>query len=123
MAIPPTAKVFDQALDPYEVIDYLVRCASGDSPLLEAGESISTYTLSPSPDAAALGLTIGISAYQPSIIGGNQIKMWLSVDSAFHANAAFSGEGVSLPIEVTVVSNNTPPRTRQRTVVVKVAQQ
>lgn len=123
MAIPLTAFIWDDPMDPSDVVDFIVDCADPDLPLLEAGETIASFTLTLPAESVALGLTIGTSTRAPAKINTDTaIKLWLSVDSGYIANAAFSGAGTSLPVEVTIVTSSTPSRTRQRTCVVKVAQ-
>lgn len=116
MAIPPTAATFARTLDPNEQLDWLMPCA----PLLEAGEAIDTYTLTLLPEAVAMGLTI---MSHELVDGDRSIKLWLTIDDAFQADPAFDGAGTALGMEVTLVTNSTPPRTRQRTALVKVAHQ
>jgi phage tail tape-measure protein len=124
MALPPNASAWTQEMDPADIVDYQVTLA-GTGGLLETGETIASYTLTMSAEGAALGVTIGsVGSYAPSLINSSTgVKLWLSVGSGFQSNAAFSGTGVSVGIELTVVTNSSPARTRQRTLVVKVAQQ
>jgi hypothetical protein len=124
MALPPNARAWSPEMDPADIVDYEVTLA-GDNGLLETGEQVSTYTLTMSAEGAALGVTISmVSGYEPSLINSNTgIKMWFYVDPAFLTNAAFSGTGVSVGIELTVNTSSVPSRRRQRTLVLKVAQQ
>lgn len=127
MAIPPTAVSFAATLDPHEELDFIIN-ASG---LLEVGEEISSYTLTPLAEAVALGLTImSGSGRDHALITGDAvysdntaIRLWLEIADLDEADVAFDGQGVSLPIEVELVTNSIPARTRQRTILVKVAQQ
>lgn len=123
MAIPPNAKIWPRTLDPRDRADYLMNLAEGTNPLLEPGESYLTYTLSPSAEAVALGLTIESLAPYAPVETATTLQIWFSVDSAFWVDAAFSGAGTSLSIELTIETDSTPPRRWQRTVVLKVAQQ
>lgn len=111
MAIPPTAVVWPESLDPSDILDFSISCAN----LLESGETISSYTATPGPEAALLGLQIPNSA-----LAANVIAMWLQIDPAKAMDTAFLGTGATLPVEITV--NTSSGRRWQRTVVIKVAQ-
>lgn len=133
MVLPPNAKVWTQEMDPADVIDYQATLSGVDG-LLETGEQIGTFTLTMSPEGAALGVTIsaggvGEGGAAPALfdpLGGSSntaVKLWLYVDEEFQADPAFEGSGSSIGITLTVHTNSSPARTRQRTLVVKVAQQ
>jgi hypothetical protein len=122
MAIPLNAKRFVAEMDPTDIVDYVAQMGSGSNPLLESGESIDTYTLALGAEATALGLTIGADDYAP-VLNGADLKFWLSVDEEYQTNPAYDGAGAQLPLILTVITDNTPPRRRQRTMVVTVAQQ
>lgn len=117
MAIPPTALVWEEPMDPYDVVDYTIDT----TPLLSDLEDVASYTVVPLAESELLGLEVGTAEYAPSITD-NVILVWLQVDPAFQANPAFSGAGQTLPLEVSITTNSSPPRKRQRTVVVKVMQ-
>jgi len=118
MAIPPTALVWSEPMDPSDVIDYVVDCTS----LLDEGEFVSSYTVVPYSEATLLGLTIGTGAQAPALISGTKIRVWLSVSASYVDNAAFSGSGATLPIQLTINTSSSPSRRKQRTLVVKVVQ-
>ena len=120
MAIPATAVAFEQGLDPHEELDFVIPCA----PVLETDEAITSYTLTPLAEAVALGLTImsGDDRDDELIEDDRSILMWLEIDDAYKTNAAFDGSGSRLPMEVTIVTNSSPARTRQFTLLVPVAQ-
>lgn len=128
MALPPNAKVWTQEMDPADVVDYQAALAGTDG-LLEESEQIASFTLTMSAEGAALGVTIseggvGEGGAAPSRIDSNTgVLMWLYVDDAFQDDTAFDGTGISVGITLTVVTNSLPARTRQRTLVLKVAQQ
>ncbi|RZK45224.1 MAG: hypothetical protein EOO61_00780 [Hymenobacter sp.] len=102
-------------MDPYDVVDYTVDVTN----LLETGETVASYTISPTAEAALLGLALGINEYG-STISNNVIRIWISTTKP--NDTAFDGTGVTLPIELTVMTNAQPPRKKQRTLGVKVAQ-
>lgn len=121
MAIPPTAVSFSDALDPQEELDFEIPC----SPILETDETIASYTLTLLPEAVALGLEImsGSGRDQALTSGNTGIAFWLQIVDEYEDDAAFEDTGTSLPLELTIVTNSSPPRTRQRTFLVRVAQQ
>ena len=127
MAIPPTAVSFTATLDPHEELDFVINCGG----LLEVGEEITSYTLTPLAEAVALGLTImSGSGRDHALITGDAtyddntaVRLWLEIDDTDEGDASFDAAGVSLPVEIEFVTNSSPARTRQRTVLVKVAQQ
>lgn len=119
MPIPSTAVVWEYVMDPADVVDFEFEVSG----MLEAGEAVDSYTLTVLPDATALGLTLGTGAYAPVSVDPVTWRIWLSVDASQQDNPAFDGTGATLPLELTVVTDSTPARTRQRTLVVKVAQQ
>lgn len=118
MAIPTSALVWDDPMDPSDIVDYVVDFAS----ILDTGEAIASFTVVAPSDSTLLGLTIpSTGAYVP-VQTGTQIRIWVQIDAGQISNSAFSGTGATLPIEVTVTTNSVPPRKRQRTLVVKVVQ-
>jgi hypothetical protein len=144
MALPPNAKILTRQMDPADVVDFVANASpdpagldQDEVPLLEDSEIITSYTLTMSPEGAALGVTIstggsGEGGAAPSliaIVGGSQttgataVKFWLYVDATFQDNAAFDGTGTYIALTLTVNTNSIPSRRRQRTIVVQVAQQ
>lgn len=125
MPIPPDAEAFAQALDPSEQLDYgidLERAADG-STLLQPGENVASYTLALSAEAIAAGLTIMEGDGRDHAMNGDTISMWFKIDDEMQSLPAFNGAGLSLAGELTLVTTSTPARTRQRTWVVRVANQ
>lgn len=122
MPLPPNAILFDDPMDPYDRVDFLLTLDGADG-MLEAGEGVASYTLTLLAEATALGLTIGTAAYAPSQPNAQSLRFYLEVDSGFQANAAFDGDGVTLGLELSITTDSTPARRRQRTIGVKVAQQ
>lgn len=119
MAIPVNAYVFEKEMDPTDNVDFLIDLTQ----LLQVDETVNTFTLTVGAEGVALGLTLGSGVYAPVGVGLQAITFWLNVSAGFRNDAAYTGEGVKLPIEVTITTNSVKPRTYQRTVVVKVAQQ
>lgn len=124
MTIPANAFIWDAVMDPTDQVEYIIDLADATKPMLEASEIIASYTLTLLSDAVAVGLTIGTGTRSPVLINGNTaIKVWFEVDNAYWSNAAFNGDGSKLPMELTVTTSTSPSRRRQRTLVLKVAQQ
>ena len=115
MPIPQNAIVWDEPMDPYDVVDYTIDL----SPLLTTNESIDTFTAIPGAESQLLGLTVGDGDYAPEI-SANVLRIWLSIAPGKQTSASFLNTGVSLPIEISVTTNSSPSRKHQRTVVVKV---
>jgi hypothetical protein len=119
MAIPSTTLEFAEVLDPHDTLDYVVD-ATG---LLEAGESILSYTITPLAEASALGLTVlNSGGYSNSLISGNKIRFWVNISVGLRGDVAFNGSGASLPLEIAITTTSMPPRTKQRTIAIRVAQ-
>lgn len=110
-------------MDPSEVLDFDFDFASAPNPVLAEGETIASYSLATTAEAAAHGLRIMSSgSYVPALTSADTvIRLWLDVDPLEVDNAAFA-EGISLGIEATIVTDSTPARTRQRTFEVTVKQ-
>lgn len=112
-------------LDPSEVLDFEMDFAGGTDPVLEAGETIASFTLALTAEAALYGLQIKSGGgYDPALSGGDTlIIVWLDVDPLEAGNAAFDEDGIKLGVVATIVTDSTPARTRQRTFNVTVKQQ
>lgn len=118
MAIPPTAAKVGVALTPKEELDFVI----GLSGLLEAGELPVSYELNLLPEAVALGLTLMTGGGRDHELVGQTIRFWATIDDAFKANVAFD-TGISLPMELLFVTDATPSRTRNRTLLLQVVKQ
>ena len=112
-------------MDPADVVDYELGLGpdGGDDALLEEGEQVADWTLTLSAEAVALGLEVGTGDYAPSQPTPTSFRFWFSVDALLQDDAAFDGAGASLAMELTIETDSTPARTRQRTLVLQVAQQ
>ena len=117
MAVPADAKVFEEPMDPTDIVDYEIDLG----PLLETGEVVATHTETVPTESVLLGLEIKTTGGYITTLTGNILKIWLGVLLAEQANSAFV-DGVTLPIEITITTNSTPLRKKQRTVAVKVIQ-
>lgn len=110
MAIPSTAVVLAESMDPSDVLDFAINC----SPILDSGDSITSYTIVAAAEAALLGLQVN-----SSLIADAVVYFWLSISPGKSMDAAFT-LGASLPLELTLTTQG--GRKLQRTVVVKVIQ-
>lgn len=123
MTTPPSAETFRDSLDPHEIMDFLYK-AEG---LLEDGEAVDggNWSIAVYAESAALGLTIMTGDDRdPSLQDSDTtIRFWMEIDDAYKTNAAFDGDGTELPILITWQTTSTPYRKRQRTILVRVAQQ
>lgn len=125
MAVPLNAVGWVQPMDPTDLIDYEMDFLAGDEPMLEVGEGVTDYTLTLSPEAVTVGLEINEGgSYDHFLIDGNTaVRLWLSVVEEMREDDAFLGEGVTVGVIATIDTNSFPPRRRQRTWALKVAQQ
>jgi hypothetical protein len=122
MTFPFSAATVPAALDPHEILDFTFDA----KPLLEAGEAIAagTWTIEVLPEGVAMGLVIMTGGGRdPALAEANtQIDFWLEIHNDFKTDPEFEA-GIDLPFEVTVPTNASPNRVRQRTCVVRVVQQ
>ena len=116
MAIPAATKIWAETMDPYDLVDYKIDL----SPLLTTGEGINSVVVSVPASSALYGLTVGSTSRAP-VLTGTDLTVWLSIDSAFQAEPKFI-KGLTLSIEVTITTDSTPSRRKQRSVAVKVIQ-
>ena len=114
--MPISTKVWEEIMDPYDIVDYKIDLST----LLATGEEIASYSINIPAESQLYGLTLGTGTRAPSLNLMN-LTLWLQVDSAFQSDPKFI-KGLTLPIEVTIVTNSTPSRRKQRTVAVKVLQ-
>lgn len=124
MAIPPTASRFSAQMDPGDRLEFVAIFA--EILQITAGEQIAegTWTLTMSPEGAALGVTIGSSgAYAAALqVSNQQIRFWLSVLDANQSDAIFN-TGVDVAITIRFETTNSPPRRYERSFVVRVVNQ
>lgn len=112
-----SATEFEGPMDPYDIVDYVAEMG----PLLQSGETITDFVVSPTTEAAALGFEIN-STYPPVLEAGNQnILFWSQVNASNQSDSIWSGAGIQVPIEVSFSTNNAPRRF-QRTFLIGVKQ-
>lgn len=109
--------IWKDPMDPHDIVDYIVRLDN----LLEGNESVLSYSIKPVREALAMGLVINPDGYKSSI-DDKRLQIWFGILELQQENVVFDKE-VILPIELTIVTNSTPPRRKQRTLGVKVVQQ
>lgn len=107
----PNAVIWEQTMDPQDIVEYKVEC----EPLLEVGESIDSFSLSLPAESTLFGLELGTGAREASLTG-TVVTMWFSFDGTPVPSP------VTLPIEITIVTDSIPSRTKQRTLGLKVDQ-
>lgn len=118
MPIPKNTLVFEETMDPSDLIDFVIDCA----PLLESGEDVASYALTLPAESLLLGLTLETTnPYQTELVN-KKLRFWTSIALDKRANTIFDNDGTVLPIEVSITTNSIPPRRRQRTVGIKVVQ-
>lgn len=128
MALPVTAQAFAQALDPSDLVDFHVIVSQGEPDakiptVLLLGEAIADYSLALTPEAAAIGLSIVERAGYQNRLVGNVLSLWLEVDASMRGAAIFNGAGVTVAIELTMTTTSDPARIKQRSFLVRIANQ
>jgi len=121
MPIPPKAFILAE-MDPAELLDYKFRLKQPGTKLLEDNEAVDTFTLALYPEAIALGLEIKSGGGYDESTDGDNITVWFEIDELFWDDVAYDGDGAGLAMELTLVTDNVPPRRRQRTLVLQVVQ-
>lgn len=123
MPLPPNAKALTQAMDPSDIEVFELLIDQGDDKTLMTGENVAEFNFAVTAEAAAAGLMIMQEDGRRPTLTGLLLRFWLAIDPALFGAAAFSGEGISLGLELTLKTDSVPYRTKQKTIVVKVAQQ
>jgi len=122
MVVPASATKFKTAMDPAEILDYQIKLKDPADKLLEDAESIASYTLTLYPEAIALGLNIKTGGGYDPTEDGETITVWFDFDAGVLTDPAFDGNGATLAMELTVITDNVPARKRQRTLTLGVLQ-
>ena len=120
MTVPLYAIQWPLPLSPSEQDDFVFE---GLGWILEAGETIAAYALTLGADAIAAGLTVGTGAFSPSQPSPTSIKFWFSIAAAHIADAAFAAPGVIVSMTLSITTNNSPSRTRFRTLALQICQE
>ena len=116
------AQAFVYVMEPSDIVDFIFDLSN----MLAPGEKIdpTNWQLTMSPEGTALGVQIGTAGlYAPQVVnGGLALRFWLSVTPDQQANILYNGAGTMVPILVIASTTNAPPRTFQRTLMVRIAQ-
>ena len=124
MAVPDTAKIFRQSMDPTDVLDFYIGLSKGeDDDDLQTTENVTGFTLVLPAESVAAGLQIVSEGRYVTRYENQVFAFWLRTNAAAQINAIFDGTGLNLPVVVTYTTDFDPPRTIQRTVVVNVRNQ
>jgi hypothetical protein len=108
-------------MDPTDQVDYLARF-DGPAPVLEADETIASYTVELMPEAAGAGLIVSQGGGRdPALVDGKAISLWFEVDVAKRESGIFA-KGIAAGVVFTIITTAIPARRRQRTFVLTVAQ-
>ena len=112
MALPRDPVSIGEAMDPAELLDFVFDLSG----VLEPDEAIEAFAMTMSAEGAALGLLIETGARAPLLIeNARAVQLWFAVAPAMRTDAAFTGEGVRIGIELRATTNASPPRVRERT--------
>lgn len=126
MTVPIEAPIFDEPMDPKDVRpwDIIITRAGGSDPypMLEAGEEVASYTLGPSIEGIAAGLSVKSGGGYDPVLADDTVTFYPAVDVGSQNASMFNDPGQVLGIELTIVKNTTPAETIQRTVGLRVRQ-
>jgi hypothetical protein len=128
LANPIDAPTIRYKMDPRDVVPFVELISRGDSENdhLQTGQEIESYTLMPSSTGTAALLQIMEGdGRDPVLVDTDpdqppQLGFWLSVDSSMWANPLFDGQGYLAGVEVTFVTKDEPPQTKQFTLLINV---
>lgn len=123
MTIASSATPLSQPIDPRDVDYFGLKITqvgdelpSGREPILEADEVVTSYTLTMGIEAIAAGLKI-LDGDKAPFLSDRLLVFWLEIEDGMEADPVFY-VGLTLPIELTVVTSK--GRTKQRTATVRV---
>lgn len=125
MPIPSTALDLG-TIEPVDLLDFYIAISQGsaEGDILQPGESVVSYTLALPLEASAAGLTIVEKETEngkyATRLADRTLAFWLNVNPTQQKSPTFDGQGVTLPIELTITTSNTPPRIKQRTLKIRV---
>lgn len=127
MPLPTVVFKVPQSIDPSDIENITLRISKAgvDSerfPLLDAGENIAQYELALTAEAIAVGLRIKDEAPYFTNLSGLLLNFTIDVDPAKRSLPIFN-KGVTVGIELTVLTDAIAPRRKQRTIAIKVIQQ
>lgn len=107
MAVPINIPVIARIMDPADRIPIYVQISSGDTTTdtLLSNEEIVDYTVSVGADAALYGLTILNTPPYNVQLSGNTSVQWLEIDELRRTDIVFSGSGIVLAVEITIITS------------------
>ena len=119
MAIPPTAILIAEGLDPQAIKNFRINAVAS----LEGAQiDPANWTLVPLAEAVALGLEIieSDATYpDPTLDGsGVAVDFWARIDPLMAGDSAFEGGGTRVPLEFTYLTTDSPPKKDQFTVLI-----
>lgn len=117
MPLPNGTRIWEDEIDPRDIADFFVDC----TPFLAVAENVDTYTLTVLSESVLAGLELGTGLYAHTIVN-NIIYLWLMVNLTEQEDIIFNGAGVTLPIALEFTTTSVPPRRKQKTLAIKVAQ-
>ncbi len=126
MSVPVDAVVFDEAMGPFDAVEWVTFITQDDKSdppaTLMPGEAIASFTVAPSVEAMAAGMQIRSDGIFAPRLVDLKLTFWPVIAPAQQLSPLFNGGGTLLGVEITIKTNSTPPRTKLRTVVLKVRQ-
>jgi hypothetical protein len=128
MPLPQNAVIVPQPFDPSDLDKITVTISkagvhTAQFPILEAGEDIAEYDLALTAEAIAIGLRIKDEPPYYTALSGQFLNFNLELDESMRGLATFNKGGVTVGIELTILTNAQAPRRKQRTIGIKVQQQ
>jgi hypothetical protein len=107
-------------MDPKDLVDFIADLSLD----LETSEQVASYTMTASAEMAALGVSIVTASPRAESLqaGNTQILFWLQVDPTYQSNPAFDGEGTLFGISISFTTNVVVPRTKHRTLGIRIQQ-
>ncbi len=123
MAIPANAIVITQPIDPADIEIMQVTLQQGLDQILAPSEGVSSFTLGLTAEAAAAGLQIDTTGGRTTTLTGLVLTFWVSVSVGHQSDPLFDGSGTALGLLLTITTNGSPARVKQKTIAITVAQQ
>lgn len=125
MANPPNAIIVPRPISPNDTEHFTLTLTRGSTgvELLNPGENVASFEASVTAEGAAAGLEMLDGGGYSTTIEDLTLSFWATVNPANQVDPAFTGAGLSLGIEFTFTTDATPPRVKQKTVVIQVAKQ
>lgn len=117
MPQPKDITVWKEALDPRDRKPYTIDCKK----FLGPGENIISHSVIVPAESVLAGLVIDVAPYVNTVADGI-ITIWPQIADAKQEALEFYGDGLLLPITLTIESDSSPAKRLQRTYAVRVQQ-